>query len=131
MKSEVKLWLSHAEENLKSAEVLLHSELYNPCLQNVQQALEKYLKAVLISVGEKLKRTHSIKELVAGLSKLDIEIDINEDDIELIDSIYLPSKYPLGSALPDFHPEENISRKCIKIAIRVKQSVNKLLKKQI
>ena len=48
MKKDTELWLEYAEENIKSSEVLLNSSLFNPCLQNVQQAVEKYpLSSVL------------------------------------------------------------------------------------
>jgi len=36
-----------------------------------------------------------------------------------MDSVYLPSKYPLGSALPRFEPDEAITRQCLDIAERV------------
>jgi HEPN domain-containing protein len=48
MKDETKKWLEYAGENLASAQVLVDSQLYNPCLQNVQQAVEKMLKALLL-----------------------------------------------------------------------------------
>jgi hypothetical protein len=44
-----------------------------------------------------------------------------------LDSIYLPSKYPLGSVLPDFEPDEQTCKRCIAIADRVKESVLALL----
>ncbi len=48
MKNETRSWLEYAVENLKSAEILLQSHLYNPSLQNSQQAIEKFLKACFI-----------------------------------------------------------------------------------
>lgn len=39
MNDETRLWLSYAEENLQSAELLLESRLWNPCLQNAQRAV--------------------------------------------------------------------------------------------
>ncbi len=48
MNGETQLWSRYAEENLRSAEILLESGLFNPCLQNAQQAVEKFLKALLI-----------------------------------------------------------------------------------
>jgi HEPN domain-containing protein len=39
MKKDTELWLEYAEENLKSSEVLLNCSLFNPCLQNAQQAV--------------------------------------------------------------------------------------------
>ena len=40
-----------------------------------------------------------------------------------IDSIYLSSKYPIGSALPDFYPDTDICTNCLEIAYRVKMDV--------
>jgi len=44
---------------------------------------------------------------------------ITAEECDLLDAIYLPSKYPLGSALPDFAPDEEICRQCVQIAERV------------
>ncbi len=64
MKDEAKVWLDYANENLASAQILLDHDLFNPCLQNAQQSVEKMLKALLIEIGIKVIRTHSIAELV-------------------------------------------------------------------
>jgi len=48
LKDETKNWLIYAEENLRSASILLKSNPFNPCLQNIQQSIEKYLKALLL-----------------------------------------------------------------------------------
>ena len=127
MKDETKKWLEYADENLRSARLLLDSELFNPCLQNVQQAVEKMLKALLVESTKKIKKTHSINELVNILDKHGLNVDITEDDCDLLDSIYLPSKYPLGSILPDFEPDLQTCRKCVALAERVWDSVTSLL----
>jgi len=127
MKDETKKWLDYADENLRSARLLLDSELFNPCLQNVQQAVEKMLKALLVESTKKIKKTHSINELVNILNKHGLNVDMTEDDCDLIDSIYLPSKYPLGSILPDFEPDLQTCRKCVALAERVWDSVTSLL----
>jgi len=116
MKRETEQWLSYADENFRSAKILLESHLYNPSLQNAQQAIEKNLKALMIENGLKFQKTHSISTIVAHLGKHGISINISEDDLDLIDSIYLSSKYPLGSVLPDFDPTEDICLRCIEIA---------------
>ena len=41
MQEEAESWLAYSEENLEAAKVLLDNELYNPCLYNVQQSIEK------------------------------------------------------------------------------------------
>ena len=48
MSAEPLIWLRYAEENLRSAQLLLAHGRLNPCLQNAQQAVEKSLQAVLI-----------------------------------------------------------------------------------
>ena len=45
MKDETKIWIDYAHENLESARILLNSNLFNPCLQNVQQCVEKLKKS--------------------------------------------------------------------------------------
>ncbi|MFA5293131.1 MAG: HEPN domain-containing protein [Phycisphaerae bacterium] len=127
MKDETKKWLDYANENLQSAQLLAGS-LFNPCLQNVQQAVEKVLKALLVESGIKFFKTHSITELVSLLVKNGKNINITPDDCDLLDSVYLPSKYPLGGVLPDFEPDEEICKKCLEMAERIFESVEKHLR---
>ncbi len=128
MNDETKVWIEYAEENFKSAKVLLNSKLFNPCLQNIQQSIEKSLKAVLIEKSIGLKKTHSIIELkqIIEENKLFI-VQITDDDCDFLDSIYLPSKYPLMSVLPDFEPNEDICNKGILLAEQVLEQVKKKL----
>jgi HEPN domain-containing protein len=128
MKEETNNWMKYADENLESAQVLFDSDLLNPCLQNIQQSVEKALKALLIEHSIKFYKTHSISELKNILEKNDIKADISDDECELLDSIYLPSKYPVLIVLPDFVPDRNICLNGIKLASRVRQSINSLLK---
>ncbi len=92
MKDETRTWIIFAAENLRSAEVLLKSLLFNPCLQNAQQSVEKACKALLTENNVPIKRTHDI---------------------------YLPSKYPFGSVLPDFMPDLDFCKHVLEIARRV------------
>lgn len=124
MKDETKKWLNYADENLKSAKILLDNGLFNPCLQNVQQAVEKALKALLIELSAKVKKTHSVNELLIMIGEKGKNIDITEEECDLLDSIYLPSKYPLGSILPGFEPNQEICQRCLAIAERVRKSIN-------
>lgn len=123
MKKDTELWLRYAEENLRSAEVLLDSGLFNPSLHNSQQAVEKLLKAVLIENAAGLIKSHSIRELVGRLEVIPINHPLTDDDIDLLDSIFLPSKYPVFSVLPNFMPDAEICRQCIEIAKRVQLAI--------
>ena len=127
MKEETKIWLKYSEENFDSAIILLKSKLFNPCLQNVQQTVEKALKAILIDNDIKFKKTHDILGLRTLLSKKNIDIDISDEDCDFLNSIYLPSKYPLGSVIPHYEPDESICKRAVNIATNVSKSVSELL----
>ncbi len=123
MKDETKIWMKYADENLKSARLLLDGSLFNACLQNIQQSVEKSLKALLVEFSLKLIKTHSIGKLTAALAEHDVDVDITEDECDLLDTIYLPSKYPLGGVIPDFEPDADICRQCLSISKKVIKSV--------
>ncbi len=54
-----------------------------------------------------------------------IKIEITKEDCEFLDSIYLPSKYPISSVLPYYEPYMNICDKGITIAKKVFEFVQK------
>lgn len=56
-----------------------------------------------------------------------VAIELSDDDCDLLDSIYLPSKYPLGTVLPDFNPDEDTCRECLAIVKRIESSVKNYL----
>jgi len=97
LKDETKMWVRYSAENFDSANILLKSGLYNPCLQNVQQAVEKALKALLIENDIQFKKTHDILELKMLLKKKNIEIDLSDEDCDFLNSIYLPSNIQSGA----------------------------------
>jgi len=99
MKDETRIWIEYAEENFKSAKILLKSKLFNPCMQNIQQSIEKSLKSVLVENSIGLKRAHSISDLKHTLEENNFTVMMTDDDCDFIDSIYLPSKYPLISVI--------------------------------
>ena len=127
MKNETETWLAYSRENLASAKVLLESNLFNPCLLNVQQCLEKALKSILVEKALGLKRTHSIMELKNTLNNYDIEIDISDEECDLLDSLYLPSKYPISSVLPNYKPNHELCSKSISIAKRVLEQAGEIV----
>jgi HEPN domain-containing protein len=127
MKDDTRLWLKYADENLRSAKVLKENSLFNPCLQNIQQAVEKLLKAVIIEYGFEFKKTHSINELNAIIASHGITAALLKEECHFLDSIYLPSKYPISSALPDFEPNVIICDIYLTIADRISASVKEIL----
>lgn len=129
MKDETATWLSYADENLDVAVLALKHGHLNSCLQNAQQAVEKYLKAVIVERDFEFRRTHSIRELLGLLSNQGITLNISNDEMDLMDTIYLPSKYPIYSALPHALPEPEICKDAMKIAEKVRDSISGILEK--
>jgi len=118
-----KTWREYADENYEVARLALENGYYNACLQNVQQAIEKYMKSTLISQGIAIKKTHNIELLYQLLNDAGIETDLSNDECELLDAIYIPSKYPADGVLPDFNPDKEICEQCIEIAEKVRKSL--------
>ena len=129
MKGEAHIWLKYAEENLASAKILQESELFNPCLQNVQQSVEKALKALFIENAIKFKKTHNISELKNTLVNAGVAVSISDDDCDFLDSVYLPSKYPLGNVLPFYQPDLGICNDAIEIAKNTFEFISNILDK--
>jgi len=119
MNDEALIWLRYARENLQVAEMALAAGLLNPCLQNAQQAVEKALKAVRIQRTMGMRRTHSIRDLNRDLAGDGFETGLSEEDCELLDSIYVVSKYPLDSVLPDSPVDASVCRRCVELARQV------------
>ena len=93
----------------------------------MQQSIEKVLKALLLEKAHRYRKTHSITELVRLLADQRIIISLSEEDCDLLDSIYLPSKYPLGGVLPDFEPDAALCLRCVILAEDVVQQVRKVV----
>jgi len=116
MKDETYQWVRYACENLEVARLALDAGHLNACLHNCQQAVEKMIKAVIVEQGLVFRKTHNIHELNEVLGASAIDLGLSTEDCNLLDAIYLPSKYPLGSALPDAEPDVETCKACLQIA---------------
>ncbi len=125
--TDAHVWLRYAQENLQMARMGLTAGLYNPCLQNAQQAVEKALKAVRVYRGLPLTRTHRIRNLVRELLAVRVDVGLNEEDCDLLDSIYVSSRYPPESALPLTMADETSGRDCLRIADHVLSMAKKII----
>ena len=128
MKDETPVWLSYADENLAVAELSLTNDHLNACLHNAQQAVEKYLKALIIEHDMPFRKTHAIYVLWQELTEHGIQSELTEEDCDLFDAVYMPSRYPLLGVLPDAMPDRETCEKCVRIARRVGESARSALK---
>ena len=96
---EIQEWLAKADEDKLVAEVLLKSgeELTLPCMFHLQQMLEKLLKALIISSGEPIERTHDLDRLaqIAGVEEIEGLFDL----CDVLNLFAVNGRYP--GDLPD------------------------------
>ena len=89
------LWLKYADEDLRSARVLLEAELYSMVCFHSQQAVEKLLKALLALLGQPIPRIHSLLRLrKLSEESLGNALRLDEESLMFLNDVYLDSRYP-------------------------------------
>ena len=107
---DARRWLIFAEQDLRTAELTLSSEIFNQVCFHSQQCAEKCLKACLAAAGELLPRTHHIAELLGQLpAEAKAAVDGLEDSLRDLDQYYILTRYPdaLPGSLPEGLPEKS------------------------
>ena len=117
--NEALRWLKQAEKDLASAENSLESGDYEWACFQAQQSAEKALKSVLYSKGFRKIITHSIYELVKKIGGLDVGLKQLKKEAKVLDSVYIPIRYPNGIAgdlAPFEYYEKEDAEECINYA---------------
>lgn len=117
---EAKRWLEQAAEDLTSAEILFQNARYYLVCFLSQQIVEKALKAVLYHDGEDLVLGHSVRNLIERVSSIDIKFKELKDKLPILDSYYIPTRYPNG--LPDGIPADVFTQEAAKNALELAKS---------
>lgn len=119
MKNEAmaNVWLKRAKSNLQIARAgkVFEDILFEDLCFDCEQAVEKSLKALLVSIDISFPRTHSISHLIELIEEHSIEVP---DEIK--DSISLAA-YAVSTRYPgDFEPvDEEEYQEALEIAERV------------
>lgn len=96
-------WIQKAKDDLAFAkDAFADTEYYDHICVLAQQAVEKYLKAVIIlekGLLSKKDRTHNLIYL-AGLCK-NYELDLSrfEESLRRLSEAYIPARYPVGNLI--------------------------------
>ena len=99
--SLVRIWLKRAKSNLQIAKAgkVFEDILYEDLCFDCEQAVEKTLKALLVSIDVSFPRTHSISHLIELIEDHNIIVPD-----EIMDSISLTA-YAVSTRYPgDFEP---------------------------
>lgn len=91
-------WLRLSARDWKRAEQLLNLDDPEGAGYHLQQAVEKYLKAFLLSKGWKLKRIHDLEILLNDALKYKSTLEKYRSLCQKITGYYFIDRYPLPSA---------------------------------
>ncbi len=126
---EAKRWFDQANEDLKSAKILLdNNRFYLVCFLS-QQITEKVLKSVLYLNKEDLVIGHSIKNLADWAAQYDKEFKELSKNAAILDTYYIPTRYPNG--LPDSIPAEVFPAKTAQEAYDLAKGALKQVKRYL
>ena len=89
-------WLRRARSNLaRSAQGQVTPDmLFEDACFDAQQAVEKALKALLVSRGVQVPRTHAISELITMLAELGFEIPADVLEASALTDYAVAARYP-------------------------------------
>jgi len=118
----VKNWLYNADEDIKSAKIMLKAGRYTWCAFICQQAIEKCLKAGYT------KKENKIPPYIHKLERLCQILDINPPE-EIMNSIIEIDKYYIATRYPAYKESVNISdrKKAENLFISTKRAYEWLL----
>ncbi len=95
-------WLRKAINDLRAARILLDADLPDEAAFHAQQAAEKALKALVVALGRRPPKTHSIERLLAMLED---QVDVAwayQEDLPALTYYAVEVRYPA----PPVHHEE-------------------------
>lgn len=116
MRDAVVEWLRYSEDELNMAEYLLEGGYLRGACYHAQQSIENSIKARLLKKGWELEKTHSIERLIAIARDYKIKINLSDEEIIFIDSIYV-GRYPAEAGLLSLgEPLELDAKKAVNIA---------------
>jgi HEPN domain-containing protein len=90
-------WLAIAERDLARVERCLRDDDPEAAGFFLQQALEKFLKAFLLSRGWRLRRIHDLEALLDDAVDHDPDLESVRPVCQLVTGYYLIQRYPLPS----------------------------------
>ena len=119
MSTPVKAWFEFAKRDLIAAQELLENEfLSNIVIFHCQQCIEKSLKALLEHLNIIHPKVHGINKLITLIPEnIRVKLSINQDQVNLIDDVYIDTRYPANfGLLPSGFPSKKQAKKLFEIA---------------
>jgi HEPN domain-containing protein len=128
MKEISREWLSKAKDDLDVIEEIKNKKhLTNMIAFHAQQAIEKSLKAIIDEFDLGFVKIHQIERLLE-IVKEHVEAKIDYKIVQMLDSLYIESRYPVNiGLLPNGKPTEEDAKIFFEFAISIYGAVKKKL----
>ena len=126
MKKLTEDWITFADKDLQAAEVIIKEDfpLTNIVVFLCQKTIEKYLKAFLVENDIPIIKTHDLVKLNGIVLKIK-DLGIDRDKLDIINVIYVESRYPSELGLmPDGMPANKQAKEFIEFAKEIKTIIN-------
>ncbi len=122
----VKQWLTKADEDFNLAkELVAHDSPYCSAIGfHAQQAVEKWLKAVLVHHQVEFRKTHDLDELVELITKVNNGLAEALREVSILTPYGVEARYP--GDLPMLSKAE--AKAAVELAEKVREAVQKALK---
>ena len=93
----IKEWIAKADEDFEFAKINLEEEkpFYAQICFHFQQAVEKYLKAYIITNGLAFRKVHDLPLLLKQCCRKDPAFKNFADDCEFLATFYIETRYPV------------------------------------
>jgi HEPN domain-containing protein/predicted nucleotidyltransferase len=119
MRGAAREWLKEAEGEMEMARYLAGGGYFKGACYHAQQSIEKSVKAMLLAQGWTLEKTHSLERLVALADQRGVTLDVSDEDVVFVDSIYR-GRYPAEAGLLPFgEPSPEDAARAVEIAERM------------
>lgn len=119
MKKATMLWISDAREEFESAKVLYEHDLHKAACYHSLQAIEKGLRAMIMSKAKSPEGIDDIVELYNRVNGMGFKTGLSVEDVVFVDS-FSRHKYPVEEALlPHFKPSEEDAERALDSARRL------------
>lgn len=87
-------WVKFAQDDLRSAEILLKEGIFNEVCFHAQQCAEKIIKSFMALRGRLIPKTHRLIDLLEDVLEVDSRLEKIRQECIVLDQYYIPTRYP-------------------------------------
>jgi HEPN domain-containing protein len=125
-KEQAEEWFERGKHDIEMAQLLCDKRGYIDIITlHIQQALEKYMKGLLVYNGREYKRTHDLTLLLNMIGEFNKNLKEFSDLCNIASKFYIEDRYPPGQ-LPEYSYEEieRILKQALSMIRKIKQMIN-------